>query len=194
VSATLINPFEVPEGADDAFILEWEEARDFLKERDAYEETRLHRSLAPEAEFRFVNVAELSDTADWQEAITDPDFPGRRMSFRGHPSVYELAREDGPGAGGGVVLINAFEVPHEDDDTFLAGWERAREALGNRPGYVATRLHRALAPNADFRFVNIARWASTEDFLGALQDPAFQEAVQSIPHAAHPALYEVVRT
>jgi heme-degrading monooxygenase HmoA len=194
MSAILINPFEVPEGEDEAFISEWEEARDFLRERDAYEETRLHRSLAAEADYRFVNVATLSASGGWPEAIADPDFPGRRMSFTGHPAVYEVVSEDWPDGDEGIVLINAFEVPVEADDDFIAGWERARDALRAQPGYIATRLHRSIAPNADFRFVNIARWESPQAFGTALQAPAFQAAAQSIRHPSHPALYEVVRT
>ena len=50
-----------------------------------------------------------------------------------------------------VTLINAYEVPQEADDAFLAGWERAREFLPTKNGVAKTALHRALRPDADFR-------------------------------------------
>jgi heme-degrading monooxygenase HmoA len=129
----------------------------------------------------------------WQRAIADPEFPGGRMPFTSHPSLYEVVREDGePEGEGGVVVINPFEVPPGEDQRFLAGWERARDALAARPGYLGTRLHRSLAPT-DFRFVNIARWSSPLMFARALQQPEVQEALAAVDFRSHPALYEVVR-
>jgi heme-degrading monooxygenase HmoA len=155
----LINLFEVPAGADEGFIAAWEHARDFLAAQDGYRSTALHRSLGGEAEFRFVNVAEWASPAAFQAAISQPDFPGRDMPFAAHPGLYEIVREDQPPTEdpGGVVLINAFEVPPDADDAFLASWEATREFLRTQPGYLATRLHRSLSPEADFRFVNIGR-------------------------------------
>jgi heme oxygenase (mycobilin-producing) len=191
-TVTLINAFEVPPEADEAFIAGWERARDFLATKDGFITTALHRALRPDAEFRFVNVARVDSPAAWQRAIADPAFPGGKMPFAAHPSLYEVAREDGDATGDGVMLINPFEVPAEADDQFLAGWDRARELLAQQPGYRGTRLHRSLAP-ADFRFVNVARWSDPAAFQQALQQPAFQQASQAMPFAAHPALYEVVR-
>lgn len=90
-----------------------------------------------------------------------------------------------------VVLINAFEVPEGQDDAFLEGWERARTFLSTQPGYLSTRLHRSLAPTADFRFVNVALWASAQAFQAAISEPEFANA--SIPFPFHASLYEVVR-
>lgn len=90
-----------------------------------------------------------------------------------------------------VVLINAFEVPEGSDEAFLEAWERARAFLSTQEGYLSTRLHRSLAPGADFGFVNIARWQSSEAFQGATSQPEFRDA--SIPFPFHASLYEVVR-
>jgi heme-degrading monooxygenase HmoA len=94
-----------------------------------------------------------------------------------------------------LVLINAFEVPPEADDDFIRGWEAARDYLQTQPGYVDTALHRAVSPEADFRFVNIARWQSPQEFQAAVQSPGFREASQGLAaYRPHPGLYEVVRT
>src|SRR3954470_23754471 len=175
-TVTLINAFEVPVDADEAFITGWERARDFLAAKESFSATALHRALSPDAEFRFVNVARVDSPQAWQRAIADPAFPGGRMPFRAHPSLYEGVREDGRVDAGGAVLINPFEVPADADDRFLAGWDRARELLAGQEGYLGTRLHRSLASEADFRFVNIACWARPEAFMGALQQPDFQQA------------------
>ena len=92
-------------------------------------------------------------------------------------------------------MINAFEVPDGRDDDFVRGWEAAREYLEAQPGYLDTALHRAVSPDAEFRFVNVARWESPQAFQAAVQSDAFRAAAQELaPYRAHPALYEVVRT
>ncbi|OLB65944.1 MAG: hypothetical protein AUI10_04630 [Actinobacteria bacterium 13_2_20CM_2_72_6] len=90
-----------------------------------------------------------------------------------------------------VVLINAFEVPAGEDEAFLDGWQKAREFLRAQPGYLSTRLHRSLAPNADFRYVNVAVWESADAFRAATSQPEFRD--NSIPYKFHASLYEVVR-
>jgi heme oxygenase (mycobilin-producing) len=90
-----------------------------------------------------------------------------------------------------VVLINAFEVPEGEDDAFLAGWERAREFLSTQEGYLSTRLHRSLSPDAEFRFVNVALWESAHAFREAISQPEFKNA--PVPFPFHASLYEVVR-
>jgi heme-degrading monooxygenase HmoA len=192
-TVTLINAFEVPPDADEPFIIGWERAREFLSARDGFRATALHRALRPDADFRFVNVAVVDSPQAWQDAIGDPAFPGGRMPFRAHPSLYEVVREDGNiDSAEGVVLINPFEVPEGADERFVDGWERAREALAGQEGYLGTRLHRSLG-SADFRFVNVARWSAPAAFTRAVQRPEFQQAAAGMAFPAHPALYEVIR-
>jgi heme oxygenase (mycobilin-producing) len=91
------------------------------------------------------------------------------------------------------VLINPFEVPEDmDDDRFLEGWSRAADYMRSRPGFVGSELHRAVSPNARFRFVNVAEWASPQDFRAAVRSPEFQAMAAGSP-PGYPALYEVVR-
>ena len=91
------------------------------------------------------------------------------------------------------VLINPFEVPEGTDDArFLEGWNRAADYMRSRPGFVGSRLHRAVSQNPKFRFVNVAEWESPQDFRAAVGSPEFQAMAAGTP-PNHPALYEVVR-
>jgi heme-degrading monooxygenase HmoA len=146
-TVTLINAFEVRAEADEPFIAGWERARDFLATRDGFSRTALHRALRRDAAFRFVNVARVDSPEAWQRAIADPAFPGGKMPFPAHPGLYDVVHEDGELDGDGVVLINAFEVPPDADEPFIAGWNGARELLAAQPGYLGTRLHRSLGGN-----------------------------------------------
>ena len=92
-----------------------------------------------------------------------------------------------------VVLINPFEVPaNVEDEKFLAGWQVAADYMRAQPGFVGTRLHRALAPDARFRFINVAEWESPQAFQAAVSSDAFRELAQGSP-PNYPSLYEVVR-
>jgi heme-degrading monooxygenase HmoA len=108
--------------------------------------------------------------------VSQPAFPGRELPFPSHPALYQVVREDPPPEDdpGGVVLINAFEVPPDGDDSFLAGWEQTRDVLRGLPGYLATRLHRSLARDARFRFVNVGRYQSPQAFQAAVRNADFQ--------------------
>jgi len=94
-----------------------------------------------------------------------------------------------------VVLINAFEVPGDQAGQFIAAWEKTRDYLQSQPGYIDTTLHQAVTPEADFQFVNVARWQTAEAFLAATQSQGFREsAIGLVGYRPHPSLYRVVRT
>ena len=94
-----------------------------------------------------------------------------------------------------LVLINVFEVPAGEAEQFIAAWEKMRDYLKSQPGYIDTALHQAIAPDADFQFVNVARWRTAEEFLAATQRPEFLDsAIGLVAYPLHPSLYRVVRT
>ncbi|WP_420334447.1 antibiotic biosynthesis monooxygenase family protein [Roseibium sp.] len=96
---------------------------------------------------------------------------------------------------GPVTLINAFEVPVDQVDATVAFWEKSRDFLKEQPGYISTRLHQALAPDAKFQLINVARWESPEAFQAAIRK--MREGLQ-LPEGRgpvfHSALYRVIRT
>jgi len=94
-----------------------------------------------------------------------------------------------------VILINAFEVPAGDAENFIAAWGKTRDYLRTQPGFVDTALHQAVRPDAEFQFVNIARWRTAEEFMAATQSPGFRESAAGLAgYRPHPALYRVARS
>ena len=95
-----------------------------------------------------------------------------------------------------IILINPFEVPAGREDECLAFWERAAEYLRRQPGFIFTRLHKAVSPEARFHFINVAEWESAEHFQTAIESEAFKELtapyMEIFPH--YPGLYKVIRT
>ena len=68
-----------------------------------------------------------------------------------------------------IVLINPFTVPEGKMEESIVFWEKARDYLKEQPGYVSTKLHKSLKPDATFELINVAVWESTEDFIAATQ-------------------------
>jgi len=92
-----------------------------------------------------------------------------------------------------VVLINSFEVPAGKEDDFTAAWQATAQFMARQPGYVSTRLHRALAGDARYRFVNVAEWASEQDCRAAVTDPGFRRTARGLAEfPGLPGFYDVV--
>lgn len=92
-----------------------------------------------------------------------------------------------------VILINPFEVPSSNVDQFVSSWGEAAEYMKRQPGFIGTRLHRALRPDARFGFINVVEWESPQHFMRAIQTPEFQKLSEGSP-PNFPTLYEVLRT
>jgi heme-degrading monooxygenase HmoA len=96
---------------------------------------------------------------------------------------------------GGVTLINKFVVPEGREDTFQEIWTATSMYFRRQPGFLSLRLHRAVSPDANYKFVNVARWASLADFQAAHASDEFRRVVSQPGWAefpSSPALYEVV--
>jgi heme-degrading monooxygenase HmoA len=99
------------------------------------------------------------------------------------------------GAAKPVTLMNSFLVPEGRDEAFVELWKQTSEYFRAQPGFLSLRLHRAVTPGTDYRYVNVARWASdahyraphgTEEFRRLVTQEAWREFPSS------PVLYEVV--
>ena len=94
----------------------------------------------------------------------------------------------------GVTLVNCFGAPVGREQEFFGLWQQVNTYMRAKPAYLSHTLHRALAADATFRFINVARWASRDDF-DAAHDEGFRALVTKPAWRAfpsHPALYEVV--
>jgi len=95
-----------------------------------------------------------------------------------------------------VTLINPFEVPKGKEEEALAFWDRVADYMRKQPGFISTRLHKAVVPWARFYLINIAEWQSVERFETATSTEEFKKLTEPymevFPH--YPGLYEVAGT
>jgi heme-degrading monooxygenase HmoA len=95
-----------------------------------------------------------------------------------------------------VQFVNCFEVPPGHEDEFFALWQSVNDYMVAKPGYVGHKLHRSLADEARYRFVNYVEWESPERWREA-HDDGFRALVSRpewAPFPSTPALYEVVHS
>jgi heme-degrading monooxygenase HmoA len=87
-----------------------------------------------------------------------------------------------------VRFINCFEVDAARHDDFYEMWKKVNVYMAAKPGYVGHRLHRSLAPDARFRFINYVEWESVRHWQDA-HDEGFRalaigpqwEGIRTIP-------------
>ena len=96
---------------------------------------------------------------------------------------------------GPVTLINSFTVPADRDEAFHALWTETSLYFRQRPGFVSLRLHRAVNPDATYRWVNVAKWATEDDYRSGHLTDEFRRLVTQEPWREfpnNPSIYEVV--
>ncbi|NKB19429.1 MAG: antibiotic biosynthesis monooxygenase [Alphaproteobacteria bacterium] len=93
-----------------------------------------------------------------------------------------------------VVLINPFTVPKDKLDDAIKSWETGRNFLSQQPGYISTKLHQSLSPDAQYLLINVAEWETPEAFKAAttaMRAKAKFPPIEGVVPA--PALYSVIR-
>jgi heme-degrading monooxygenase HmoA len=96
---------------------------------------------------------------------------------------------------GPVTLMNSFAVSPDRDAAFRELWTKTARYFTDQPGFISLRLHRAVSPDALYRWVNVANWESEEHFRAAHGTDEFRRVVtqpgwEEFPSS--PMLYQVV--
>ncbi len=68
-----------------------------------------------------------------------------------------------------ITLINVIEVPAESTEQFISDWKVDKDFMSRQPGFINGALYRSLHSDVRFRFVNVARWKSEQDWKAALK-------------------------
>jgi heme-degrading monooxygenase HmoA len=99
-----------------------------------------------------------------------------------------------------IVMINPFRVFEGQEQKFLSLWERTNAIFAAKPGYIQTRLMRAIAEQppgetAPYTHINVALWDSRDAYAEALRDIEIKRFAQRYAEICtyNPALYEIIR-
>lgn len=91
----------------------------------------------------------------------------------------------------GCWLINPFEITHEQMPAVLDMWNRAKDQMITRPGFVNARLLRTVQPTGRYALVNLSQWENEASFMAALDDKRYnRHRDESMQYKLHPSLCE----
>ncbi len=88
-----------------------------------------------------------------------------------------------------TILVNLFDVDHEDREYFKAAWRKDAEFFKSQPGYISAQLHQGLEGSR--LFLNYAVFENTAAFAATNHQPEFGplRAVYPDSATAHPHLF-----
>lgn len=70
-------------------------------------------------------------------------------------------------------LINPFEIAADEIPGVLDMWDKAKDHMVAKDGFLNARLFRAQGASFRYGLINVAQWESAEQFLQALNDKAY---------------------
>jgi heme-degrading monooxygenase HmoA len=95
-----------------------------------------------------------------------------------------------------ICYVNAFEVPPEKVDLFLALWRDRAEFFSRQPGFLSLRLLCAQSASVPFQAVIVADWTSVDALQATAVQEGFQEsarhAIEELGVIAYPGIYRIV--
>ncbi len=122
------------------------------------------------------------------ERGTEPSAPGvsiERTRCRLELQLADLVEPEE----GHVWLVNPFEITQEQIPDVLDMWDKAKDHMIAKPGFVNARLFRASEALFRFGLINVAQWRSAEFFLQALNDRAYdRHRERSLQYRLHSSL------
>ena len=91
-----------------------------------------------------------------------------------------------------VTLINAFKVPLDQEEAFVAGWKKTSAGLIGKPGFLDACLHRNTGKaDKEFLYVNVAHWETADELRNS--DPKSIWDAKSLPGVKDfPGVFEEV--
>jgi heme-degrading monooxygenase HmoA len=79
---------------------------------------------------------------------------------------------------GAVILMNKFNVGHDEVEGFLKVFEETTKYFKQQPGFISAQLHRGIAGSSTF--VNYVVWESAAQFKHVFNNPEFRTNMANI--------------
>ncbi|QQD74037.1 antibiotic biosynthesis monooxygenase family protein [Acidithiobacillus ferrivorans] len=86
-------------------------------------------------------------------------------------------------------MVNPFEITNAQIPEVLDMWDKAKDHMVAKEGFINARLFRARSETARYGLINVAHWRSAEFFMAALDDKAYvRHRERSMNYSLHPSL------
>lgn len=92
-NVTLINIFTVPQAIEAEFVKSWHKTAEQMKQQPGFIDTKLHRNLSEDAQYRYVNVAHWESEAAFRTAQANVEIFERELDIKAIPDIYSVEAE-----------------------------------------------------------------------------------------------------
>lgn len=95
MSITIVNPLKIPKGRQAEAITVWDEFEKYFSQQDGYISAKLLESTEESACFQLVTLAEWSDEASFEKAMSHQELDrlaSKLPSFERYPGSYRVIR------------------------------------------------------------------------------------------------------
>lgn len=97
MAVTLINVFSVPKDKEEEFVKWWQDARASVTKQPGFISGKFHKSIKPESQFNFINVA-IWDNEDvywtaYEKIVTPMKSKLEQLGATMVPALYHVAFE-----------------------------------------------------------------------------------------------------
>ena len=94
---TLINVFTVPTGKEEEFVKWWQNVKADITKQPGFISGKFHRSIKPDSQFNFINVAIWENEAvywnAYEKSVTPMKEKLRQLGVEMTPALYHVAFE-----------------------------------------------------------------------------------------------------
>lgn len=97
-----------------------------------------------------------------------------------------------------VTVIKNYTVPAEEAEYFVGVYRENARIMSTQPGFLRSRLHKALADASEAKFVHIAEWTSGAELDKATANPEWLASLRrmfddpGLHITSEPGAYRVV--
>lgn len=94
-----------------------------------------------------------------------------------------------------ILLINPFEIDHEQLQMCFDMWHEAHKHMAKQPGFIGVNFFKSLDIDSKFKFINMAEWENEEKILQAISDPFYElHREKAKSYKMYPSLYRHYKT
>ena len=91
--------------------------------------------------------------------------------------------------GESIWLVNPFEIGQAEVPEVLEMWNKAKDYMAAKPGFINARLFRADTIQARYGLLNVSQWQNADLFMEALNSKNYDtHREQSKNYNMHPSL------
>lgn len=164
----------------------WEPIAIFLSGQPGYLSATLletFHAIHPKGDFKITSISLWKDNESWlsarQAALDNQELAKIRKSMPAKFTANKFTVCNSHDISNGVkdksnmVLVDVVEVEPERMKGYKEMWDRAKDYMKNKPGFVSADLHVNQSQDTPIKYINIAEWRSAEEFEAALTTEEF---------------------